>query len=73
MIPPYSLHWIMMVGDFSEWRDDPEFVRDRLDGVRAVLLAFRRCVGEDGLLRSPAGWNFTDWVHGWNAGVPPGA
>ena len=73
VIPAYSLHWAMMVSDYSLWRDDPAFVRDRLDGIRAVLLAFRRDVGEDGLLRSPVGWNFTDWVPGWPAGEPAGA
>jgi len=72
VIPPYSLHWIMMVHDFAQWRDDPAFVRDRLDGIRAVLLAFHRDVGEDGLLRSPVGWNFTDWVPRWPGGLPKG-
>ena len=72
-IPPFSLYWVQMVYDYAMWRNDPAFVRDRLDGIRSVLLTFHRHVGEDGLLRSPVGWNFVDWVQNkdWQHGIPP--
>ncbi|MDI6829012.1 MAG: alpha-L-rhamnosidase, partial [Armatimonadota bacterium] len=41
IIPPFSLWWIGMVHDYAMWRNDMEFVRDRMPGVRAVLDAFR--------------------------------
>ncbi|NLB68781.1 MAG: alpha-L-rhamnosidase [Lentisphaerae bacterium] len=73
VIPPFSLWWVQMVYDFSMWRDDPDFVRKRMPGVRAVLEAFRECVDASGLLVAPLGWNFLDWVPGWNSGMPPSA
>ena len=73
VIPPFSLWWIGMVHDYAMWRDDLEFVADRMPGVRAVLEYFRSCVNADGLLAGRCGWNFVDWVPGWLKGMPPDA
>jgi hypothetical protein len=73
VIPTFSLWWVAMVHDFARWRDDEQFVRDRLPGVRAVLQAVRRYVNADGLIESMPGWNYVDWVPGWPKGMPPGA
>lgn len=73
IIPPFSLYWVQMVYDYSMMRNDPAFVRDRMDGIRSVLLAFHRHVDEDGLLHCPLGWNFIDWVNGWDGGHRPNA
>jgi len=43
-----------------------------MGGVRAVLEAWRAKQHDSGLLRSPAGWNFVDWVPGWHEGIPAG-
>lgn len=71
IIPPFSLWWIMMVHDFAFWRNDLDFVRARMPGVRAVLEAFRSHVDADGLLYALQGWNFTDWVVTWERGGTP--
>jgi alpha-L-rhamnosidase len=55
------------------WRDDMQFVADRMLGVRAVLDLFRTWVNEDDLVQAPKGWNFIDWVSGWGWGLPPDA
>jgi hypothetical protein len=60
-----------MVYDYAMWRDDPESVRGCMTGVRGVLDAFLRHRRADGLLASPAGWNFVDWVGSWTHGTPP--
>jgi hypothetical protein len=73
VIPPYSLSWVKMVHDFAFWRNEPDFVRARLPGVRTVCDAFLGFRGDDGLIRIDRGWNFVDWVPGWSDGVPPGA
>lgn len=79
-IPPFSLWWTAMVYDFAMWRDDPALVRRLLPGARAVLDAFEGHLDDTGVLRSPPGWNFTDWTHEWRSwepfhapsvGVPP--
>ena len=72
-IPTFSLWWTCMVHDFAMWRNDPEFVLQRMPGVRGVVEAWRSCLDtKSGLLRSPAGWNFVDWVPAWGSGIPAG-
>jgi len=81
IIPPFSLWWVGMVYDFALWRDEAEFVRSLLPGVRGVCDYFASLLNEDGLMSAPDGWNYGDWVgmsvlrrpdepH-WKDGVPP--
>jgi alpha-L-rhamnosidase len=73
VIPTFSLWWVGMVHDYALWRDDPAFVAARMPGVRAVLEPFRAMITDEGLLRSPDGWSFVDWVPGWRDGMPKDA
>jgi hypothetical protein len=69
-IPPFSLWWIGMVHDYWRYVDDPEFVRDMLPGVRAVLGFFARYQRSNGSLTGLPWWNFVDWA--WRPrGIPP--
>ena len=68
-IPPFSLWWIGMVHDYWWYQDDPEFVRQMLPGVRAVLTFFSRYQRPGGSLGVLPWWNFVDWV--WPNGVSP--
>jgi hypothetical protein len=72
-IPPFSLLWVAMVHDYWMHRDDPEFVRGFLPGIRAVLGYYERHLGADGLVGAMPWWNFVDWAPQWRRGVPPGA
>ncbi|HZX01919.1 alpha-L-rhamnosidase C-terminal domain-containing protein [Kribbella sp.] len=71
-IPPFTLWWVAMVHDFALWRGDLAFVAELMPGVRAALDAHRRTVDDRGIFHAVHGWNFTDWVPGWEAGCPPG-
>lgn len=71
VIPTFSLWFVQMVGDYAQWRNDPAYVKARLSGVRSVLSAWLERMGDDGLIHGPHGWNFTDWVGGWHAGIVP--
>ncbi|MFD7159637.1 alpha-L-rhamnosidase C-terminal domain-containing protein [Kribbella sp. NPDC059898] len=71
-IPPFTLWWVAMVHDFALWRGDLAFVAELMPGVRAALDAHRRTVDDRGVFHALHGWNFTDWVPGWEAGCPPG-
>ena len=71
-IPTFSLLWIAMVHDYWMHRDDPEFVRGFLPGVRGVLGWFARLVDERGLVGPVPWWPYVDWVPEWPGGVPPG-
>lgn len=71
VIPPFGFWWVCSVHDFALWRDDPAFVRQLLPGVRAVIEYGLRHRDGDGLVAALPGWNFVDWVDGWDRGVPP--
>ncbi len=73
LIPPFSLWWCGMVYDYALWRDDADFVRARMPGVRAVVDAFLFYRNAEGLIEAPPGWNYVDWTTdpAWHRGVPP--
>lgn len=70
IIAPFSLWWVGMVYDHALWRDDPTFIRRMLPGVRGVLDAYAMKLNDKNLLEPHNGWNFVDWVHGWQRGCP---
>ncbi len=74
VIPPFSLWYAAMIHDYWMWRDDPDFVRQLMPGVRGVIDHFAGLVapsGEfEGLLMAPHGWNYLDWVPTWKNGAP---
>jgi hypothetical protein len=70
-IPPFSLWWIGMVHDYWWYQDDPEFVREMLPGVRAVLGFFAGHEKSNGSLRQMPWWNYVDWAWRQTNGVPP--
>ncbi|MEM9261496.1 MAG: alpha-L-rhamnosidase, partial [Bacteroidota bacterium] len=65
IIPPYSLSWIEMVGDYWMHRPDTAFVRAQLAGVRAVLDWYERQLLPNGLIGPTPYWNFVDWADEW--------
>jgi len=71
VIPPFSLWWVGMVYDYAMWRGDRQFIASLLPIVRVVLDGFLAHIESNNLLRSPNGWNFTDWVSEWPLGTPP--
>lgn len=74
IIGPFCLWWVGMVYEYAHWRDDLDFVRTTMTGVRTTLEAFRRYIDpENGLLLPLPGWNTLDWVPEWTAGNPPEA
>ena len=66
----FSTIWIYMLHDFMMWRDDIEWMKKRLVGMRCLLENFRALVHEDGLLHKLPGWSFIDWVEYWELGAP---
>ena len=67
----FSTIWIYMLHDFMLWRDDVEWLKKRLTGMRCLLENFRSLIQADGLLHALPGWSFVDWVDEWNNGLPP--
>jgi alpha-L-rhamnosidase len=72
-IPTFSPIWVAMVHDYWMHRNDPEYVRGFLPGIREVLGWFERRIDHTGMLGSIAWWPYVDWAREWERGVPPGA
>lgn len=70
-IPTFSMSWVWMLHDYLFWRDDPEWLRQRIPGMRAVIAAFCNYLNPDGFLENLPGWNFVDWASGWVEGAAP--
>lgn len=74
-IPPFALYWVQMLDDFARHRDDPEFVREHIDGARAVFRWYLRQIDPDTGMLFPQlpYWNFVDWSKApeWNGGYAP--
>ncbi len=73
VIPTYSLLWVDMIHDYHMYRDDPEFLRQFLPGMKTVLEWFEQKIDKTGMLGPLEWWNFTDWTKGFQNGIPPGA
>ena len=73
LIPTFSLWWIGMLHDYYMYRNDSQFVADKLPGERQVLSFFNRYQQADGSLKNAPYWEFTDWANGkdWSAGTAP--
>jgi alpha-L-rhamnosidase len=69
-IPGFSLWWIGMLHDYHMYVDDPEFVRQMLPGVQAVLSFYESHQKPGGSLGPMPWWNYLDWTS-WQGGVPP--
>lgn len=73
VIPTYSLLWIDMMHDYYMYRDDPDFLKQFVPGMRTVLDWFKYKIDNTGMLANLEWWNFTDWTSGFQNGIPPGA
>jgi len=71
-IPTFSLIWIAMVHDYWMYRDDSQFVRDLLPGIRGVLGWFEKRLDDTGMVGPLNWWPFVDWATDWQGGIPPG-
>ena len=73
VIPPFSLLWTGMVHDYYMVRDDDEFIRRFLPGIRSVLEWFETRIDETDMVTNLEWWSFVDYTPGYKMGIPPGA
>lgn len=73
IIPPFSLIWVDMIYDYFMYRNDPEFLRQFIPGIKSVIDWFASRVDETGMLTNLKWWNFTDWTIDFPSGIPQGA
>jgi len=70
IIPTFSLLWVGMVHDFWMYRDDPDFVRGQIPGMRTVLDWYISRQRSDGLIGKIPWWPFVDWGKDFEGGMP---
>ncbi len=71
VIPTFSLFWILMLRDYVTYSGDMKAARELISVVDRVLSGFENILTPEGLVNVTKYWHYTDWVEGWNAGVPP--
>ena len=69
----YTLCYLLMYGDYAMNHADRAWLRARLPGLRKSMSGMELYENADGLLENLPGWNFMDWVVGWEwDGTAPG-
>lgn len=71
LIPGFALWYIACAYDLALWRGEKEFVQTLMPQVRATMDAILQNTREDGLIKWPQGWPYTDWADGFSNGNPP--
>ena len=70
----YSLCYLLMYGDYVMNHKNEKWLRARLPGIRKTMAGFEYYENEEGLLENMPGWQFMDWVVGWDYdGTAPGS
>jgi len=70
-VSAYAMYFSVLLHSHLWWRNDPAYLKTKLNGQRATLNYYLGLIGEDGLLKLTTGWCFADWVTGWDSGIPP--
>jgi hypothetical protein len=73
VIPTYSLLWVNMLHDYHMYKDDEEFEKKFVPGIKTVLDWWISKVDQNNMPTKMEWWNFTDWAVGYENGIPPGA
>ena len=63
VIPLYSLVWVTMVHDYWMYGKDPEYIKQFIPGIIAVLQWFDSHLTENNLVPELPYWNFIDWAY----------
>lgn len=70
-IDTFTLQWVLMLGEFLEWRGDTALVRELLPAARHALEPFLAGRRGDGLIGGGMVAPFVDWSPGFTAGNAP--
>ncbi|MDB5002517.1 MAG: Bacterial alpha-L-rhamnosidase [Mucilaginibacter sp.] len=69
IITPFSLWYIGMLHDYWMYRNDNEFIKDKLVGARDILNFFNKYQQPDGSLKDLPYWTFVDWAGNLGGGI----
>jgi alpha-L-rhamnosidase len=69
IISTFSLWYICMLHDYWMYRNDADFIKDKLVGEREILNFFSKYQQADGSLKNTPYWAFVDWAGNLGGGV----
>ncbi|MCX7174655.1 MAG: family 78 glycoside hydrolase catalytic domain [Proteobacteria bacterium] len=61
-IPDFCLYWILAIGDYLRFADDPALTEEVYPNVARALQWFERYVDAEGLLNEVPLWVFVEWA-----------
>lgn len=61
-IPDFCLYWILTIGDYLLYADDPQIVDDVYPSVARALQWFERQLNDENLLTDVPHWVFVEWA-----------
>ncbi|MCX7176521.1 MAG: family 78 glycoside hydrolase catalytic domain [Proteobacteria bacterium] len=61
-IPDFCLYWILAIGDYLRFADDPELAEEVYPNIARALQWFERYLDVDGLLSEVPLWVFVEWA-----------
>ena len=62
IIPSFCLWLIGMAHDYMMWVDDKQFIQEIMPSLRRIVELYFLEKSESGILKTPPGWNYVDWV-----------
>lgn len=65
VLSTFSLHYIYMLREYLQQKEDPALLRLCRRDVDAILDTCDACIGKDGLVGKLDFWNFVDWSEAW--------
>ncbi|GHC05075.1 hypothetical protein GCM10007047_22530 [Cerasicoccus arenae] len=68
----YALLYPRLLREQAYWRDDADFISERIPGLRALMEECLYWRNSNGLIGKVPGWSFIDWVESWDEGCGPG-
>lgn len=67
ILSTFSLHYIYMLREYLQQKDDTVLLRLCQSDVDTILSACDAHIGPDGLVGNLGFWNFVDWNEAWNS------
>jgi len=62
IIPSFCLWLIGMAHDYVKWVGDLELVKGLMPSLRKIVDTYYLNLSDNGLIKTPPGWNYVDWV-----------
>lgn len=70
VIPGFAFFWIFMIEEHFRHFGDISIIERYINVIEQVISYFSNHMTEESLVGDTGGWQFVDWVNGWERGSP---